>query len=171
LHHALEVNMTVLMPLLPDAFPAFLESSVVGYAQSNLEAGRWSVEGAVERSLADFNLLLPQGLATPDHFIYEIRARALGTVVGHLWMAIETRHGLRSAFVYDLEIAPEFRRQGHARRAFLALETVVAGFGIASIGLHVFSYNVGAQALYESLGYQVTGVNMQKSLVGGAPPA
>jgi ribosomal protein S18 acetylase RimI-like enzyme len=82
-------------------------------------------------------------------------------------MAIETRHGLRSAFVYDLEIAPEFRRQGHARRSFLALETLVAELGIDHIGLHVFSFNVGAQALYESLGYQVTGINMQKSLSGG----
>jgi ribosomal protein S18 acetylase RimI-like enzyme len=165
------MDMTVLVPLLPEAFPAFLESSVIAYAQSNIEAGRWPLDGAVERSLADFNLLLPQGLATPDHFIYEIKADSAGPVVGHLWMAIETRHGLRSAFVYDLEIAPEFRRQGHARRAFRALETVVAELGIDHIGLHVFAYNVGAQALYESLGYQVTGVNMQKSLVGAAPPA
>jgi ribosomal protein S18 acetylase RimI-like enzyme len=162
------MDMTVLVPLLLEAFPAYLESSVVGYAHSNVEARRWPLEGAVERSLADFNLLLPQGLATPDHFIFEIKAESASSVVGHLWMAIETRHGLRSAFVYDLEIAPEFRRQGHARRAFLALEKVVAELGIDHIGLHVFSFNVGAQALYESLGYQATGINMQKSLRRGS---
>ena len=36
--------------------------------------------------------------------------------------------------------------------------------GLQSIGLHVFSQSVGAQALYMSLGYQVTGINMLKQL-------
>jgi ribosomal protein S18 acetylase RimI-like enzyme len=70
--------------------------------------------------------------------------------------------------VYDLAVKPEYRRQGHARRAFQALESEVAALGLSRIGLHVFSHNTGAQALYASLGYHVTGHNMTKML--DAPP-
>jgi ribosomal protein S18 acetylase RimI-like enzyme len=122
----------------------------------------------LERSRADFDRLLPQGLATPDNLIFEIRAGdhegEVETVVGHLWVAVEWRFGGRSAFVYDLVISPQHRRQGHARRAFLALEEAMAELGIHQIGLHVFADNPGAQALYAGLGYRVTGINMQKDL-------
>ena len=39
--------------------------------------------------------------------------------------------------------------------------------GLSAIGLHVFAYNSGSQALYASLGYEVTGSNMRKSLDDG----
>lgn len=38
--------------------------------------------------------------------------------------------------------------------------------GLGKIGLHVFSFNLGAQALYRSLGYGITGMNMLKPLRG-----
>jgi ribosomal protein S18 acetylase RimI-like enzyme len=153
-------------------FPDYMLSSVAAYAEENVASGRWPREGALERSRADFEVLLPQGLATPNHFVFEIMARNVGadscTPVGVLWFAVEERHGVRSAFVYDVEIKTEFRRQGHARRAFQALELLVRELGLASIGLHVFAHNPGAQALYESLGYRVNSLNMTKHL--GASP-
>ena len=156
--------MTLLQPMRAEAYPAYVESSVLGYAEDNIANGRWPAEGAVERSRAEFLELLPQGLATPDHHLFEILAEPSGETVGHLWLAVELRNGLRGAFVYDVEILPAHRRQGHARRAFQALESVVAAFGLTTIGLHVFGQNAGAQALYAQLGYTVTGMNMLKSL-------
>jgi RimJ/RimL family protein N-acetyltransferase len=44
------------------------------------------------------------------------------------------------------------------------LESIVGALGLGRIGLHVFRHNPGAQALYEKLGYEVTGTNMQKRL-------
>ena len=156
---------TTLRPLPPEAFAAYMQASIASYAQENVQASRWPAEGALERSHADFLALLPQGLATPDHHLFEVLAAPEGPVVGHLWLALECRHGDCGAFVYNVEIAPEHRRQGHARRAFQAMEAVAAELGATSIGLHVFATNPGAQALYESLGYRVTGVNMKKGLL------
>lgn len=156
---------TTLRPLPPEAFGAYMQASIASYAQETVEAGRWPAEGALERSHADFLALLPQGLATPDHHLLEVLATPEGPVVGHLWLALERRHGGCSAFVYNVEIAPEHRRRGHARRAFEAAEALAAELGATSIGLHVFAHNWGAQALYESLGYQVTGINMKKGLL------
>lgn len=157
-------NMTTLLPMRAEVFAAYLDSSVAGYAQDNIDAGRWPTEGALERSRADFDDSLPQGLATPDNYLFEIQDGEDGTTVGYLWFAVVVKHGLRSAYVYDLEVKSEHRRQGHARRAFQALEARVAALGLGSIGLHVFGHNPGAQLLYSQLGYTVTGINMIKQI-------
>lgn len=156
--------MTRLSPMRPEVFAGYLDSSVAGYAQDNIDAGRWPAEGALERSRADFDDSLPQGLATPDNYLFEIQNGEDGSTVGYLWFAVVVKHGLRSAYVYDLEVMAEHRRQGHAKRAFEALEARVAALGLSSIGLHVFGHNPGAQSLYSQLGYTVTGINMIKQI-------
>ena len=127
-------------------------------------------EGALERSRDDFQHLLPRGLATPDNYLYEIMAEKSGPTVGFLWFAVQDQQGLRSAFVYDVRVKEEYRRLGHATRAFLALEPIVVGLGLPSIGLHVFGHNHAAQALYGRLGYAVTDINMVKALNPGGDP-
>lgn len=148
-----------------ERYPAYLEAAIAGYAQENVAAGRWPDVGALERSRADFEALLPQGLATPGNHLYEIRATSDGDALGFVWLAIEHKHGAVSAYIYDLEVMPEFRRQGHAMRALRAVESIAAAAGATSIGLNVFANNREAQALYEKLGYAPTNINMYKSLV------
>ena len=156
--------MTVLSPMRPEAYGPYMEAAILDYAGDNVASGRWPREGAVERSRADFESSLPQGLATPDHYLFEIKASEDGPTVGVIWFAVQERNGIRSAFVYDLGVKAGWRRQGHATRAIQALEPLVRALGLDSIGLHVFGQNAGAQALYASLGYRVTGFNMTKRL-------
>lgn len=148
----------------PDAYPAFLALSVADYADESVGSGRWLPADAPALARLDFDRLLPLGLETPNHYVYVIRDASAGTDVGVLWLAIIDRAGNRGAYVYQLWIDPAHRRQGHARAAFEAMEPLVAELGATSIGLHVFGHNTGAQALYRSLGYTVTGVNMRKAL-------
>jgi ribosomal protein S18 acetylase RimI-like enzyme len=147
-----------------ESYAAYLEAAIASYAQGNISAGRWPEVGALERSRADFELLLPQGLATPDNHLYEILAAEGGQVVGFVWLAIENKHGAASAYIYDLEVKVEFRRRGHAKRALQALESIAKDAGATSIGLNVFANNAGAKAMYQELGYVPTNVNMYKSL-------
>lgn len=156
--------MTVLAPMRPQAFEAFLEKAIADYADDNVESRRWQSTGALERWRADFKRLLPAGLATPHQYLFEIKAAAEGPCIGHVWFAIEERLGMRSAFVYDVEIGMNWRRQGHATRAFRELEIAAAKLGAASVGLHVFGFNSGAQAFYARMGYEVSGINMTKRL-------
>ncbi len=159
--------MVTLAPMKPDAFAGYRDAAATGYADDNVASGRWPKEGALQRSYEDFDESLPLGLATPDNFVYEIQSRITGATVGTIWFAVVTKNGLKSAFVYDVEVKAELRRHGYARAAFSALEPLVRALGLTSIGLHVFGTNPGAQALYHSLGYGVTGVNMRKQLSGG----
>ncbi len=146
------------------SFDAYRLASARGYADENVSSGRWPSEAAFERALEDFDRSLPLGLATPDNHLYEIEDEAQQQTVGVIWFAVVEKNGLRSAFVYDVEVHAPYQRQGHARAAFELLEPIVRSMGLASIGLHVFSQNAAAQALYTSLGYQVTSLNMLKRL-------
>ncbi|MFV8817708.1 GNAT family N-acetyltransferase [Haliea sp. E17] len=156
--------MTVLVPMREEEFNLFLLSSATAYADDNIKSGRWLPEGAHDRAISELRDLLPQGIDTPDNYLFEILASPDGAAVGYIWCAIQDNHGQRSAFVYDVEIKPEFRRQGYATDAFISIQEHLAALGLESIGLHVFAFNEGAIALYKRLGFEVTGVNMQKKL-------
>jgi RimJ/RimL family protein N-acetyltransferase len=158
----------VFVPMSAAVYANYVEAAVAGYADDNVASGRWPADGALARSRADFDAYLPQGLETPDNYLFEIRGAGKGLTVGSIWFAVREEHGLRTAFVHDVEVKPESRRQGYATAAFRALEPLVRDLGLTSIGLHVFGHNTGAQALYGKLGYEVTGVNMQKRLEGGS---
>ena len=156
--------MTILVPMSSIIYQEYLDAAVEAYAEENVESGRWPKEGALQRSREDFNNSLPQGLDTPDNFLFEIKLAEPGPTIGYLWFAVVEKNGLKSAFVYDVEVKLEFRRQGHAKAAFAALEPLVVELGLNSIGLHVFGHNPGAKALYDEIGYKVTGINMLKHL-------
>ena len=94
--------VTTLAPMRPERYAAYLEAAIAGYAQDNVSAGCWPEVGALERSREDFDSLLPQGLATPEHFLSEILADEGGPAVGCVWVHIEHKHGAVSAYVYDL---------------------------------------------------------------------
>ena len=152
-----------------EAFGAYVEDAITEYAHDKVAAGSWPEVGALERSREEFKSLLPQGLATPDNHIFEILATEGGPVVGVIWLAIEHNQGATGGYVYNVDIKPEHRRQGHALRAFQALEPLAAAFGASGIGLHVFGHNLAAQALYRKLGYEVTGLTMRRAIASTIP--
>ena len=84
--------------------------------------------------------------------------------LGVLWVAIQKRAEKRVAYVYDIYVDPAHRRLGHATGALLALVHKANDLQFSGIALHVFGHNAGAQALYEKLGFVVTGITMFKSL-------
>ncbi|MDY7537444.1 GNAT family N-acetyltransferase [Undibacterium sp. 5I1] len=158
--------MSILVPMSSDTFTIYLKSAIMSYAEQNIKSGRWPVENAMTQSRVEHEKLLPQGLETPDNYLFEIRGISGSSdfTVGTLWLAVIEKGGVRSAYIYNIEVAESYRRQGHAKRAFAALELFVRSIGLSVIGLHVFAFNSGAQALYASLGYEVTGINMQKQI-------
>jgi ribosomal protein S18 acetylase RimI-like enzyme len=149
------------------AFAAYVKDAVPDYARDKVTSGQWAEEHALELARAGFEELLPEGLATPDNFLYEIRAAREGPALGVLWFAVQDRAGKKIAYVYDVLVKPEYRNKGHATRAFHALEELAASLGLAGIGLHVFGHNTRAHALYARLGYRATNISMFKA-VGAA---
>ncbi|GBU12353.1 N-acetyltransferase [Enterobacterales bacterium] len=159
--------MTVLCPMSDLFFLQFLEKMADDYARENVKSGRWPEENALDRSRGEIARLLPQGTATPDNYLFEIKTDNDGETAGYIWFAVNERQGERSAFIYEVSVLEAFRRQGHARAAFLQLEERVRELGLNSIGLNVFYHNDAAQALYTGLGYAPTNLTMVKALKEG----
>ena len=147
-----------------EEFAAYLERAVPEYAEDKVASGQWSEASALELSRQGYDELLPQGLATPGHFLFTLRETGTQAVVGALWYGIQERAGQRIAYVYDVLVEPLHRRKGYATQAFQALEAEVSSRGLCGVALHVFGHNETAQALYARLGYQATNIDMFKKL-------
>lgn len=152
-----------LEPMRPDAYDRWLGRAIRGYADDKVRVGAWPAEEAAERSAREFATLLPDGLATPDHYLREVVTMA-GDPVGVLWFGPVRGETPGMAFIWDIEIDEAQRGRGYGRAAMLALEPVARELGFDSIGLHVFGDNEVARNLYRSVGYAETDVNMRKSI-------
>ncbi|MFI1017072.1 GNAT family N-acetyltransferase [Streptomyces sp. NPDC020965] len=144
-------------------FRVWWEAELEGYARSWAERGL-PADLALAKAEADRNSGLPDGLATPG-----VRLQVLvrgGAVVGHLYLGWrEVRPGERGAYVYDVEVAVAHRGRGNGRSLMLLAERDAREAGTRLLGLHVFAGNAPALALYESLGYRTTAVNLAKPLL------
>jgi ribosomal protein S18 acetylase RimI-like enzyme len=163
--------MVFLAPMNESELSRYLAEAVTNFAREKVESGQWSQESALEQSRQGFNELLPQGLATPNNYLFTIQEGATLRVVGMLWFAVQERSGQNIAYVYDVLVKPQFQRQGFATSAFEALEEEVASRGLMGIALHVFGHNAAAIALYRKLGYQTTNINMFKPVPGASSGA
>ena len=154
--------MTVLVPMTEPEYLAFVSETVPTYAAEKVASGQWSQEESLELAKKSFDDLLPQGLATPDNYLFTVRDSAESVAVGMLWIATQDRAGKRIAYVYEVSVKSEHQRKGYASRALLALEDEVRKLGLSGVALHVFGHNVAAHAMYMKLGYQPTNINMYK---------
>ena len=153
--------MPVLRPMTPAEYVEWIKQTIPAYAADKVASGQWSEDESLQLSRKNLEELLPQGLTTPDNFLYTIEDSD-SSPVGVLWFAVQTRFNSRVAYVYDVEIWPHQRRKGHAYRAFCALEQEVRRLGLSGIALHVFGHNAEAQSLYAKLGFRPTNINLFK---------
>jgi ribosomal protein S18 acetylase RimI-like enzyme len=160
--------MTALAPMQDQHYERFRSEAAEGYAKDNVLSLRWLAKDAQERSLSEFDRLLPQGISTPGHYLYEILDAPAGRTVGFLWFATAESTEGRAGYIYNIRVNPEFRGRGHARAAMELVEAMARSLDVKVISLHVFALNSTAQALYRAVGFGITGFNMLKRLDGGA---
>tara|TARA_B110000238_G_C16113773_1_gene433898 strand:- start:411 stop:890 length:480 start_codon:yes stop_codon:yes gene_type:complete len=147
------------------SFSDYRKLSIPAYAKDNVDSGRWQESESLERSTLDFDRLLPEGVVSKNHYLFNIIENESSKNVGYIWVKLEDNIRTKSAFIYDIEINKSFRRKGYAKSGLRCIEKVVAELGATSLGLHVFNHNSAALALYNSMGYQTLSHNMQKTIV------
>lgn len=155
--------MTQLVPMAADDFKAFVDWSIIDYANEKVLAGNWTAAEALDRSRVEFAKLLPEGLATPRQHLYTISDESTGDKVGVIWFE-EAGFAVDTAWLLQLVIWESYRRRGYGEAAMRLLEDQVRQVGLRRIGLHVFGHNAAAQALYRKVGYEVTNINMAKNV-------
>lgn len=155
--------MSPLRQMSDSEYAAWVVQAIAAYAQDKVASGQWTEAESLKKSEDEHQELLPQGLRTPENHLFTVQDES-GCVVGMLWFAVKRKFDKPIAFVFDIDIRPEFQRQGHGLRAFKALEEKVIELGLSGIALHVFGSNIAARALYEKLGFQPTNISLFKAV-------
>lgn len=156
--------MITLQSMTQAEFELYREHLIREYAKDHVEAGNWDAEGSIERSEKEIDGLLPQGVASPKHYLFSVHDDSTNTNVGILWFAEREEGGSNLAFIYDIELKPEARGKGYGAETMRLLEAEVRALGLNRISLHVFGKNTVARKLYEKMGFETTNVLMSKEL-------
>ncbi|MDR7663013.1 GNAT family N-acetyltransferase [Limosilactobacillus fermentum] len=72
--------------------------------------------------------------------------------VGMVWLA-QYHENSDKAFIYDIQIYPDFQNQGFGTQALKLIATQAKALGFKSLGLHVFGHNKRAIHVYEKSGF------------------
>ncbi len=152
--------------MLPDEFVTYLEWAIDDYAAELERNGKAVGEAAKVTSSASFDSVLPDGLTTQGHVLLVAADPDDGQRVGVLWFGPSTDDPAM-AWVYDITVDEERRRQGWGRAIMRAFEGEARARGFARAGLNVYGDNHVARRLYESLGYVETARQLHKELPGG----
>lgn len=151
--------MIKLESLQQEDFERFLEREIQGYAEDHVRNGNWPAEGALERSRKEFEFYLPDGIRTPDQYLWSL-VEDTGNKIGVLWVQVKGAE----AFIFDFVIDETFRGKGFGKQSLSAMDEKLRSMNVETVGLHVFGDNISAQELYKKAGYQITGIHMKKSL-------
>ena len=155
-----EAELT-LRPMTRAEFDEWLPRQVAGYAAMITASGAMPAQAALDKAQRDTARYFGDGAATPGQLVFRIMAGEAG--VGWLWIGVPGPDpDPLMAWVFDIEIEAPFRGRGYGRAAMERAEDVVRARGMTSLGLNVHGQNVVARSLYESLGYEVTAMQMKK---------
>jgi ribosomal protein S18 acetylase RimI-like enzyme len=161
--------MIQLHPMTDIEFSEYKPFLIESYAQDIARNNQSPLEEARASSTSQINELLKDGIATPNQRLYEIWLveGSSENRMGYLWLDVdEIKH---RCFIYDIYLHEAFRGRGMGRKTLELIEAQMIERNIQRISLHVFGDNTVARELYEKLGYEVTGLNMQKWLSAKNP--
>ena len=151
--------MVTLKPIEQQDFDRFLDRAVREYAEDHVRNGNWPAEGALERSRKEFERHLPDGIYTPDQYVWSL-VDGENHKLGVLWVQVKEQ----KAFIFDFVIEEAFRGKGYGKQALAAMDEKLKSLDVKSVALHVFGDNITAQELYKKMGFEITGIHMRKKL-------
>ena len=123
-----------------------------GYARSLAKSSGNPLTEMRERVRKELKTLLPQGLETPDHYIYTVYLDE--KAVGFFWLAIRTIEKRKTPYAYDIFIDDQERRKGIATKVMYEVESKLKKLGYSELELHVFNHNENSLALCRKLGFK-----------------
>lgn len=137
--------------------------SRASYAADKIKANGLTRVEAERIANEDFSRLLPDGLQTKDNFLFTGRDEN-DNVLGYIWFCIRGEEGNKRAFICDVIVEEQYRGKGYGKKMMVLAEKEAKKKGINRIALHVFRFNEPAIRLYQSIGYKITDLMMDKAL-------
>ncbi len=136
-------------PMTDEEFATWRANSIREYADQISDSGMATHEEAMDRSRAQTDSMLPNGLRTPGYTFWTILAD--GVPVATNWL----RHQYKSetSYVFAVETHEQARGKGYGRAAMVVGEAATRLAGDTYLALNVFGHNRVAMNLYDRLGY------------------
>jgi ribosomal protein S18 acetylase RimI-like enzyme len=158
-------NQSVADAITFEPFPSSDLAEWIGHTRQNyiderVDGGdaRAEVEGEGNSTI---ERLFPGGSPAPGQLVGQLISAE--QAIGYLWIGI-ARTDPQRWWVWDVMIDEQFRGQGYGRQAMKLAEMLARREGALTLGLNVLGQNRVARALYTSLGYTDTAVQMRKAL-------
>jgi len=157
-------RMISFKPMEGSDYQEFLSYFVADYA-AEIEANyRLCAQAALLQAQTEIETSLPQGEKSPGQVLLCIQTEINGKTVtiGYLWYKPD--RALKSIYICDFYLHPDYRNQGFGSEALKELERMLLDEGYNQIKLRVAAENHRAKHVYEGCGFNVTGINMNKIL-------
>lgn len=155
-----------LLPMSEQHYPIYCAYFIEDYAQDLASNHGHDLPTARHKAEQTLHQSLPQGVATPGHSLLCIlpaeESGAEEAPLGYLWHALHIDRG--ETFICDFYMDPVHRGRGYGKAAMATLEAELKAMGVDQIKLRVAQDNPRALALYQELGFVITGYNMAKHL-------
>lgn len=153
--------MLSLSKMTKKQFQSYLEFTIPDYAKDKIESGTWKEEEALNLAKESYQKYLPNGVETPNEFLYAINLKE--THIGFMWLHYDSNK-TESAFIYDFLIMEDYQGKGYGQQAMTLMFDTVKEFGASRLSLHVFGHNKRALHVYEKLGFEITDYSMSKDI-------
>ncbi|MCB9649607.1 MAG: GNAT family N-acetyltransferase [Deltaproteobacteria bacterium] len=144
----------------PDELAAFRATFIEAWAADLARVEDLTMDAARAQAAQRADADLEGALESEHHHLFVVTTT--DETVGTLWFSV--REG--RAFVEDITIAEPHRGHGYGRRALDLMHEVLQRMGVRVVQLNVYAHNPRARALYERVGYEVTGFTMTMRLRG-----
>ncbi|WP_459503441.1 GNAT family N-acetyltransferase [Bacillus sp. C1] len=154
--------MITLKPMNREEFQLYISVAIEDYAKGKVISGNWIEEEAINLSKKEFSRLLPKGEKSELNYLYSIFQEQ--QLIGMIWLAQISTTNPDEGFIFDFIIYKPHQGQGFGKQAMKEIEMIAKELGMSKIGLHVFGHNKVARGLYEKLGYEITNINMMKTI-------
>ena len=160
------MHAPLLRKIEPHEFPAYRTYFVEDYAQEITSNYNRPLQASRAQAAAELEESFPQGIAASGNHLMCIELpQAEGAVlVGYLWYSAHAGH--KEAFIQDFCVFEQYRGKGYGKASMTCLETELHNTGVEQIKLRVAQTNHRALHLYQELGFDITGINMAKTLTG-----
>lgn len=145
-----------LRPMQPDELEVFRATFIEDWAHDLSRVEDLPIDSSRAEAARRTNADLHGVFESDDHHLYTIVAG--GDTVGTLWFTVANGR----AFLDDITVAEAHRGNGYGRRALELMHLELRRLGARLVQLNVYAHNPRARALYEALGYEVTGLKMTK---------
>lgn len=119
-HHMMEkgaIRLVTLQPMSQTDYDVLMEKAIQRYAEEKVRAGTWEEEESLANAEEQFDRLLPEGLQTEHHELWNLLNGE--ETIGWVWLCYDPNHPQKEGFIYNFFLFETYRGKALQSRPLL----------------------------------------------------